>query len=357
MTQMVFDGHNDVLTHLSQNGGRAAAGGFLTGLAGQLDAMRAQIGGFGGGFFATWAQSDLSLEALEAATRAETYDLPLPPAVPQAEAWTLIDAQADILWALDELGAVKVCQSLSEVRQAETAGQIAAIFQMEGAEAIGPDLSQLDQLYARGLRSLGLAWSRPTIFGDGVPFRFPSDGDIGSGLTEAGRSLVVRCNELGILIDLSHLNAAGVADVAEISDAPLVATHSNAHAICPHARNLTDAQLSLIAKSGGLVGLNFECTFLHPHGRPDPDTPAEVALQHLDHLIDRLGEEGVALGSDFDGCRPPNWIDSADKLPALVQAMEGHGYKAARIERICWENWMRILGETWREAPEDHAKG
>ena len=143
------------------------------------------------------------------------------------------------------------------------------------------------------------------------------------------------------------LNAAGFADVARISNAPLVATHSNAHAVSPHARNLTDDQLAAIARSGGVVGLNFECSFLRPDGRPDTDTPPEVALAHLDHLLNALGEEGVALGSDFDGCRPPVWLNSADKLGALVAAMAAHGYDAARIERICWGNWMRVLKETW----------
>ena len=111
--------------------------------------------------------------------------------------------------------------------------RIAAVMHMEGAEAIGPDLDALHVLHAAGLRSLGPVWSRPTIFGHGVPFRYPGDPDTGPGLTPLGRDLVRACDELRILVDLSHLNAKGFDDVAALSTAPLVATHSNAHAVTP----------------------------------------------------------------------------------------------------------------------------
>jgi membrane dipeptidase len=130
----------------------------------------------------------------------------------------------------------------------------------------------LDLLYAAGLRSLGIVWSRPNAFGHGVPFKFPSSPDTGPGLTEAGRELVRACNERRILIDLSHLNEKGFWDVAGLSTAPLVATHSNAHSVCPHARNLTDRQLDAIRESGGMVGLNFATAFLRPDGSMNADT-------------------------------------------------------------------------------------
>src|SRR5690606_31073650 len=125
-------------------------------------------------------------------------------------------------------------------REAMQNGAVAAIFHIEGAEAIDTDLATLDVLHAAGLRSLGIVWSRSNAFGHGVPFRFPATPDIGPGLTDAGKDLVKACNRLKILVDLSHLNEKGFRDVAAISDAPLVASHSNVHAICEHARNLTD---------------------------------------------------------------------------------------------------------------------
>ena len=347
MKQMIFDGHNDVLSKLSKLGGPDQADAFQTGLPGQLDAAKAQAGGFGGGFFALWARSDMSLEQLDAVPRHPTYDFPLPPPLTQADAWQMIKAQADILLHLNASGAVVMCTSVDMIQAARADGKIAAIFHVEGADCIGSDLAGLDTLYDMGLRSLGLVWSRPTIFGQGVPFRYPSDGDIGAGLSDAGRALVARCNALKVLIDLSHLNAAGVRDVAEISDAPLVATHSNPHAVAPHARNLTDDQLTMIAGSGGVAGLNFETTFLRPDGRPNREVPTDMVMRHLDYMLQHLGEEGVVIGSDYDGCSPPLWLYSANKLPALVQAMQAHGYRDDRIERICWSNWMRVLRDTW----------
>ena len=112
-------------------------------------------------------------------------------------------------------------------------GNLAAVLHIEGAEAIDPELEALEVFYAAGLRSLGPVWSRPNVFGHGVPFRFPSSPDTGPGLTDAGKELVRACNRLRIMLDLTHLNEAGFWDVAALTDAPLVATHSNVHALCP----------------------------------------------------------------------------------------------------------------------------
>ncbi|MCL6284424.1 dipeptidase [Ruegeria sp. 2012CJ41-6] len=341
---LIFDGHNDVLTELFEAGGVAAAPTFGSGLSGHLDAARAAMGGFGGGFFAIWVASPgtIDFDGIYG-----PYDLPLPAEIAQEDAWRVARVQADILIDLQKLQSLSLCRSVAEMEAARQHGKVAAVLHMEGAEAISDSLQELEWLYEQGLRSLGPVWSRPNRFGHGVPFRYPSDGDTGPGLTAMGHALVERCNEMRVMVDLSHLNAAGVRDVAAISDAPLVATHSNAHAISPHARNLTDDQLALIAQSGGVVGLNFESTFLRPDGQPNPDIPESVVMAHLDHLLGALGEEGVALGSDFDGCTPPLWLNGAEKLPALIAAMEHHGYTADRIERICWSNWMRVLRETW----------
>ncbi len=201
-------------------------------------------------------------------------------------------------------------------------------------------------LYAAGLRSLGPVWSRPNIFGVGIPFRFPGDPDEGPGLTPAGKALLRACNRLGVLFDLSHLNAAGFRDVAALTDKPLVATHSNAHALSAASRNLTDWQLDAIAESGGVVGLNYAVSFLRDDGRRVADTALTVMIRHLDHLLARLGEDGVALGSDFDGALIPREIADAAGLPALVGAMRQAGYGEALVEKICWGNWMGVLRRT-----------
>jgi membrane dipeptidase len=167
-------------------------------------------------------------------------------------------------------------------------------------------------------------------------------------LTEAGKRLVKQCNELGILVDLSHLNEAGFWDVAAASNAPLVATHSNAHALCEHSRNLTDRQLKAIAASDGLVGLNFATAMLRPDGQMVAETSLDVLLAHLDHMLGILGEGRVGLGSDFDGAVVPHEIGDASGLPRLVDAMARHGYSDDLIDAICFENWMRVLSLTWK---------
>ena len=152
---------------------------------------------------------------------------------------------------------------------------------------------------------------------------------------------------MGIVIDLSHLNEAGFWDVAKLSTKPLIATHSNAHALCPQARNLTDAQLDAVAASGGMVGLNFATGFLRADGQMQPQVAIEVMLDHLDHLIDRLGEKHVGLGSDFDGAVVPEGIKDVAGLPVLIDAMRAHGYSEVRIARIAHENWLGVLERVW----------
>ena len=205
----------------------------------------------------------------------------------------------------------------------------------------------LEVLHSAGLRSIGPVWSRPTIFGEGVPFSFPSTPDIGSGLTELGIALVKRCNELNIMIDLSHLNEAGFWDVARHSNAPLVATHSNVHSITLHSRNLTDKQLRAIADSDGMVGLNFAAAFLREDGKMLADVPLSQVLKHLDYLLEILGEDRVGLGSDYDGAIMPEELNDLSNLPNLILAMESHGYGEILIKKLCRENWLRVLQKTW----------
>jgi membrane dipeptidase len=226
---------------------------------------------------------------------------------------------------------------------------LAAILHFEGAENLGPDLGALEGLYTAGLRSLGIVWSRPNAYGQGVPFRFPSSPDTGSGMTEAGKELVRQCNRLGILIDLSHLNERGFWDVAGFTEAPLVATHSNAHALCPASRNLTDRQLDAIRDSDRMVGVNFAVGFLREDGGESEATPLETVVRHVDYLVERVGIERVGFGSDFDGAKVPEGIVDASGLPNLLAALRAAGYDKASMKKLAHENWVRVLRATWQE--------
>jgi membrane dipeptidase len=226
-------------------------------------------------------------------------------------------------------------------------GVLAAVLYFEGAENLGP--APLENFYEAGLRSLGLVWSRPNAYGHGVPFRFPASPDTGPGLTNAGCELVRECNRLGVMLDLSHLNERGFWDVARITAAPLVATHSNAYALCPSTRNLTDRQLYAIRESGGIVGVNFAVAFLRRDGKSEEDTSIETIVRHVDYLVDRLGVEGVGFGSDFDGAKVPREIADATGLPKLLSALRERGYSEGALEKLAYANWLRVLRETWGE--------
>ncbi len=241
---------------------------------------------------------------------------------------------------------ITIVQFAEEIEENIETGQFSAILHFEGAEMIDENFYALETYHAAGLRSLGPVWSRSNIFAHGVPFSEPTP-DTGPGLTDLGKELVKACNALGILIDLSHLNEKGFWDVANISSAPLVATHSNAHAICGTSRNLTDKQLGAIAESGGVVGLNYNVPFLHPEVSRDPDMPLSIMADHVDYLVDKLTIDGVALGSDFDGALMPNDLSDASKLPNLINELRGRGYDDEALRKIGYQNWVRVLRETW----------
>ncbi|HEY6961103.1 MAG TPA: dipeptidase [Gaiellaceae bacterium] len=318
---MIIDGHNDLVLHRWRNEPPK-----------HLDLDEARRVGFAGGFFALYVPSAPMGPAPE-----PPYALPLAPAISYDDAAPVAE---ELYAALCELP-VRRATSADDFREAE----ITAIVHMEGAEAIRSDLANLQQWYDRGLRSLGPVWSRPNAFASGVPFAFPASPDTGPGLTDAGRGLVRACNELGILVDLSHLNERGFWDVAELSDAPLVATHSNAHALCPSTRNLTDRQLDAIRDSGGVVGVNFAVTFLREDGRYVPDTGIDAIVRHVVYFAERMGVDHVAFGSDFDGAEVPGELGGVGGLPALVEALP---FAADEVAKVTHENWLRVLRATWR---------
>jgi membrane dipeptidase len=346
----VFDGHNDVLLRLARRGGSAPERAFLRGEAtGHLDLPRMRAGGFVGGFFAVFVPSPDDDPRLDDLMTTSRYDLPLPKPLdlPYAQRATLhmVSTLMRLVRASD--GALRLCRTAAEIRAAMEAGAVAVVLHIEGAEAIDPDFRMLEVLHAAGLRSIGPVWSRPNLFGHGVPFRFPAGPDIGPGLTDHGRALIRLCNELKIMVDLSHLNEKGFWEVAALSKAPLVATHSNAHALSPHSRNLTDRQLAAIRDTGGVVGINFATSFLRADGRKDANTPLEDVARHLDHLIARVGPDGVALGSDFDGATIPAAIRDAAGLPRLINALRKHGFDAETLAKVAHGNWIRVLERTW----------
>ena len=337
----VFDGHNDALT-------RADHADFATGRAGgHLDLPRMRAGGMRGGIFAVFTPS--ARERKRPLPRTDgVIEFELAPAVEQRTAAGHATVAAGRLFALERAGHVRVARGVGDLDAAfSDDGPPVAVLHLEGAEAIDPGLEALETWYEAGLRSLGPVWSRPNRFAHGVPFIFPASPDIGPGLTDAGRALVRRCAEVGILVDLSHLNEAGFWDVARLDVGPLVASHAGAHAVAAASRNLTDAQLDAIGASDGLVGIVFASLFLRADFADEADTPLELIAAHARYVADRIGVRHVALGSDFDGATVPAALGDAAGLPVLLESFVEAGFTADEIEAIAWGNWRRVLGEWW----------
>jgi membrane dipeptidase len=325
----VFDGHNDALTktdHALFARGRPR---------GHLDLPKMRTGGIRGGIFAIFTPSR------------GRYNSARP--VSHRRAAAHATAAAGRLLRLARDGQLRLARGIADFDEAVAAdGPPAAVLHLEGAEAIDEGLEALEIWQAAGLRSLGPAWSRPNAFAHGVPFVSPSSPDIGPGLSEAGRALVRRCAELGILVDLSHMNEAGFWDVARLDAGPLVATHSGAHALCPTSRNLTDAQLDAIASSGGLVGIVFACSFLRSDFAEDENTPLGLIADHVRYVAQRIGVEHVGLGSDWDGTTVPRAIADAGRMPELLEVIRDAGFDDRELAAIAHDNWRRVLGAWWR---------
>ena len=349
----IFDGHNDTLLDLYSPDSPEKRSFFERSASGHIDLPRAIDGDFAGGFFAIFVPPEPVVSSADKSTdvKKESHNVDLTGAVvDRSYAQRVTSEMMALLFDLEREsnGQLKVVRQIGELRDCLKTDKLAAILHFEGAETIEPDLSNLTAYYEAGLRSLGITWSRSNAFGWGVPFQYPHSPDTGPGLTMAGKDLVRACNRLGIMIDLSHLNEKGFWDVHKLSNAPLVATHAAVHAICPATRNLTDRQIDAIGESGGLIGINFHVGFLRPDGRSDPDTPLTEIVRHLDYLVERIGIDHVAFGSDFDGAKMPAELGDVSGLPGVLRTLRQAGYDETALRKLAQKNWVRVLEQSWK---------
>jgi membrane dipeptidase len=157
------------------------------------------------------------------------------------------------------------------------------------------------------------------------------------------------CNELGVMVDLSHLNEKGFWDVVSLSQAPIVASHSGVWKLCRSPRNLTDEQLRAIGDSGGIVGVNFARAFLRKDGWGEKRTGVTEIAKHVEYIAEKIGVDHVGFGSDFDGTQIPQDMKDASGLPLLMDALRDRGFKGRDLKKIAHGNWLRVLRDTWRE--------
>lgn len=224
--------------------------------------------------------------------------------------------------------------SQKDLKQHLNQQKLGILLSVEGGEVLGESLFMVDIIYQLGVRALGLTWNQRNALADGA-------GEwTNSRLTRLGQKVISRMNELGMLIDVSHLNEAGFWHVLELTDAPIMASHSCAHALCQHPRNLTDEQLKALARNQGLVGVNFYPSFLTAKG----EASLSNVVQHITHIAEVAGVECIGLGSDFDGIdQTPDGLENVSKYPDLATALLQVGFQENEIEQIFFKNFMRLL--------------
>ncbi|NOZ50675.1 MAG: membrane dipeptidase [Chloroflexi bacterium] len=257
----------------------------------------------------------------------------------QASPTAAVLERVHVLHDLIALAPEDICliQTAADLAALRCDGPIGAILSLEGVEALVGRMSLLHIFHRLGVRNIGLTWNHRNAAADGV--------QVGSqaGLTAFGRELVATCNQIGIMLDLSHLNPAGVADVLALSHKPVIASHSNADALCPHPRNLTDDQLRGVAANGGVVGVTFVREFISP----DPAAATlERMIDHIDHIVQVAGIDHVGIGSDFDGCNPIPELSNGEHYPRISEGLSRRGYTPAHIQQILGENFRRVFLQT-----------
>lgn len=238
----------------------------------------------------------------------------------------------------------------SDIEANERAGRLSALLTVEEGAVCKGELTKLEQLYDFGVRMLTLTWNFPNELGypnlrgelleQGAEVMLHTP-QVEQGLTEKGREFVVRMEELGMIPDVSHLSDAGFYDVAAITKKPFVASHSNARAISPCVRNLTDNMIRLLAQRGGCTGLNFCPDFLEEGSRGS----LEAVVRHAKHIVQVGGVEVLALGSDFDGIPGHEELPGAQSMERLYDAMKRAGFSEEQLEKIFYRNVLRVYRE------------
>ncbi len=226
--------------------------------------------------------------------------------------------------------------SYSEIIEASAKGMIAAMLSIEGADVIEGKIGLLKVFHRLGVRMVGLVHSIRNELADGV-----ADQRTGGGLSDLGVQAVKELDRLGILIDVSHLSDAGFWDLLDIAKGPVMASHSNARAVCDHPRNMTDDMIKAIAERNGVMGMNFAPHFVHP-------THATVngVVDHIDHIVNLVGPDVVGLGSDFDGIPfTPTGLEDVTMMPNITAELVNRNYSEEDIKKILGENPLRLIKE------------
>ena len=279
---------------------------------------------------------------------------------------------------------IEQATTADDVRRITDAGKLAGILCIEGGHSIDDDLSILRMYHRLGARYMTLTWNNTNNWADGV-----LDEPRHEGLNHFGREVVREMNRLGMLVDISHVAPATFWDAIATTTKPVIASHSSAKAICAAPRNLEDDQIRAVADNGGVIGVNYEITFVgeayrtakdaldsekaDESKRAEKDHPAESGglknalreideshdekvdelskphyteiVDHIDHMVSVAGVNHVGLGSDFDGATMPEGMEDCTKVPLITDELVRRGYGESDVRKILGENFMRVMGE------------
>lgn len=241
--------------------------------------------------------------------------------------------------APDTFGLIQYRHELAAVEQGSKS--LYGMFSMEGASPLCGDLRLLEVFYTMGLRAIGLTWNHRNELADGLGVESEY------GLTTFGKAVIQRMNQLGMVVDLAHINPTGFWQAMELSEAPVIVSHANAKALCSHRRNMTDEQLDAIRDKDGFIGICFAGGFV-------TDNPAEATLEavvrHIDYICERIGPAHIAFGSDYDGIRDvPKGLEDVACFPDLLARLRELGYSWSDLEQIAFRNVMRVYQQVLPE--------
>lgn len=231
---------------------------------------------------------------------------------------------------------IRPAYSASDIRANQEAGLLSSFLTVEDGVFLDGKIERLQEVYDMGVRLITLMWNFENSVG------FPCSDDPQAhmkGLKPFGIEAVEAMNEMGMIIDVSHMSEGGFYDVAKHSRKPFVASHSCARALCNHRRNLTDDQLKTLGSAGGIVGVNFECSFLKEGS--DRATYDQI-IEHLLYMRNKAGIEAVGFGSDFDGIDDNGELVNYGGFTTLLERMEKH-FTYDEIDKICSENALRVV--------------
>ncbi len=239
---------------------------------------------------------------------------------------------------------IRPVTTAEEILNNREKGIMSSLLTIEEGAAIEGSIEKLHYFYERGVRMMTLTWNFENELA--YPnYVYENKPDTVRGLTEKGFEVIEEMWKLGMIVDIAHLNDAGIYDVFSVAKKPIVASHSNARSVCGHVRNLTDDMILKLKENGGIMGINYCPDFISSN--TDTDQIADI-VRHINHIVSLAGVETVALGSDFDGIPTPKGMSDATKLPILYEALRNEGYSEEDLDKMFYQNFLRVLKSNQR---------